>query len=165
MVAYEKMVKDMMHCDGRKVNCDTCGFREHPDCRNAMSKHAGALIQLQDVVIANQASMVAAVVEKRDRMQGMAMLNGRVLGEMGEILDKLAADLSKERYCPTCEHCAPEDVDEQPEVCRICMTPDEDSRWELAKRYKPERAKPEEPEEDSGDEGVERPVAVTSEQA
>lgn len=152
----EKMINDMMMCDGRKVNCDKCGFREHPDCRNAMARHAGALIQLQDVVIANQAATVAAVVEKRDRMQSMAMLNGQVLGEMGEILDKLAADLKAERHCPTCEYCAPEDVEEQPEVCRICMTPDVDSLWELAKRYKPAK----EETEDDEDEATDGPVAI-----
>lgn len=134
----EKMIHDMMHCNGQKKNCDGCSFREHPACRDAMARHAAAMIQLQDVVIESQGATVAALREKRDRMENMENLNGKVLKELGEILDGLGADLAAQRHCPTCEHCAPEDEDEQPEICLICMTPGDDSAWELAKRYLPE---------------------------
>lgn len=152
----EKLIHDMMNCDGRKVNCDRCNFREHPDCRNAMASHAGALIQMQDVVIANQAATVSALTRKRDNMESMARLNSKVLGEMGEILDKLAEDLAKGRHCPTCQHCAPEDVDETPEICAKCMEEGAESLWELSKRYQPEK---EQPEQDEG-EDIDEPVAV-----
>jgi hypothetical protein len=159
----EKMIKDMMMCDGRNVNCQKCSFREHPDCRNAMARHAGALIQLQDVVIANQAATVTALVDKRDRMESMALLNGRVLGEMGEILDNLAADLRAERHCPSCENCAPENVDVQPEICVKCMAEGAESQWDLAKRYLPKK-----PENGDGsseeDEDSETPTMVSAEQ-
>ena len=159
----EKLIHDMMNCDGRKVNCADCNFREHPDCRNAMASHAGALIQMQDVVIANQAATVSALTRKRDNMESMALLNGRVLGEMGEILDKLAEDLAKERHCPTCEHCAPEDVDETPEICAECMEEGAVSLWELAKRYMPE--KPDNGEDDAAeDEESGKPIRVSAEQ-
>ena len=159
----EKLIHDMMNCDGRKVNCADCNFREHPDCRNAMASHAGALIQMQDVVIANQAATVSALTRKRDDMESMALLNGRVLGEMGEILDKLAEDLAKGRHCPTCEHCAPEDVDEAPEICAKCMTEGAESLWDLAKRYMPE--KPDNGEDDAAeDEDSDKPIRVSAEQ-
>lgn len=150
----EKLIHDMMNCDGRKVNCGNCNFREHPDCRNAMASHAGALIQMQDVVIANQAATVSALARKRDDMESMARLNGKVLGEMGEILDKLAEDLANGRHCPTCEHCAPEDVDETPEICAKCMTEGAESLWELSKRYQPEKDQPEQDEDEDIDEPV-----------
>ena len=159
----EKLIHDMMNCDGRKVNCDNCNFREHPDCRNAMASHAGALIQMQDVVIANQAATVSALTRKRDDMESMARLNGKVLGEMGEILDKLAEDLANGRHCPTCEHCAPEDVDETPEVCAKCMTEGAESLWDLAKRYLPEQEDDKEPEET--DEEATGPVLVRPDEA
>lgn len=158
----EKLIHDMMNCDGRKVNCDNCNFREHPDCRNAMASHAGALIQMQDVVIANQAATVNALTRKRDDMESMARLNGKVLGEMGEILDKLAEDLAKARHCPTCEHCAPEDVDETPEICAKCMTEGAESLWDLAKRYLPDK-----PANGGGDaaedEDSDKPIRVSAE--
>lgn len=143
----EKMIHDMMHCDGQKKNCDSCSFREHPACRNALARHAAAMIQLQDVVIENQGATVAALREKRDQMESMASLNGKVLKKLGEILDGLGADLAAQRHCPTCEHCATEEEDEQPEICRICMTQGDDSAWELAKRYLPENKKKPEGEE------------------
>jgi hypothetical protein len=159
----EKLIHDMMNCDGRKVNCDNCNFRENPDCRNAMASHAGALIQMQDVVIANQAATVSALTRKRDDMESMARLNGKVLGEMGEILDKLAEDLAKERHCPTCEHCAPEGVDETPEICAKCMEEGAESLWELAKRYMPK--KPDNGEDDAAeDEDSDKPIRVSAEQ-
>lgn len=159
----EKLIHDMMNCDGRKVNCADCNFREHPDCRNAMASHAGALIQMQDVVIANQAATVSALTRKRDDMESMARLNGKVLGEMGEILDKLAEDLANGRHCPTCEHCAPEGVDETPEICAKCMEEGAESLWELAKRYMPK--KPDNGEDDAAeDEDSDKPIRVSAEQ-
>lgn len=167
----EKMIHDMMHCNGQKMNCDTCSFREHPECRNAMARHAAALIQLQDVVIDNQGRTAQSLMGKRDSAENLAKLNGKVLGELGEILDGLGADLAKQRHCPTCEHCAPEEEDEQPEICQICMTPGDDSCWELAKRYLPEekRKQAEMTGDGDGDEAEDAendgPVVVSAEQA
>lgn len=156
----EKLIHDMMNCDGRKVNCDNCNFREHPDCRNAMASHAGALIQMQDVVIANQAATVSALTRKRDEMEQMAKINGHVLGQIGEKLDKLAEDLKKQRHCPTCYHCASEDEDEQPEVCTMCLKEDAESQWALAHRYWPG-----DDEHDEDEEEANGPVLVRPDEA
>ena len=164
-MANEKLIHDMMHCNGMKKNCDECSFREHPDCRNAMARHAGALIQLQDVVIENQGRTAHHLMSKRESAESMARLNGKVLGEMGEILDGLADDLAKARHCPTCEHCAPEDVEEQPEICVGCLKETEESCWELAKRYLPEAKRKQAEMTGDGvgdeDEDIDGPVVVS----
>lgn len=152
-MANEKLIQNMMKCDGRKLNCDECIFKNHPACRNAMARHAGAMINLQEVVLENQAAVVHNLEAGKKEMENFARTQGKVMKELGEILDGVAADLCQQRHCPTCEHWTPEDED-MSEVCAQCSAEGSESQWELAKRYYPENKQKTE-EKSEGEDGDE----------
>lgn len=149
-MSNEKLVKSMMNCDGSNKNCEGCAFRDIPECRNAMAHHAGALIQLQDVVISNSASLAGGLqMQLRAEKQAYAEAVNVVKKQrerIGEILNGLTAL----KHCESCAYSKEQGdavMEEQREaLCKACH--EGISQWELSAEF----GKPE-PEDDNDDLG------------
>lgn len=130
--ANDKLIMNMLKCDGTMGNCMGCIFEGHPECRNAMAHHAGALIQLQDVVIVNQTkelvSKQALIAKRNGELQSACKQYVDACGLLGRIATKL----DELRHCATCQHEKEpiEDGFTAPAACRACKLGE--SRWELA---------------------------------
>lgn len=133
----EKLYQSMLNCDGTQKNCKECVFRSIPDCRNAMAHHAGALIQLQDVVIDNAGAAGMAKDrkisdlerEKKQIMQNWEQLN--------EAMVNLIFGLTEERHCASCGYSKERDNAEEEayrqDVCKKCR--EEKSQYTLNLDY------------------------------
>lgn len=112
-ILYESMLK----CDGTQKNCKGCAFKGIPDCRNAMAHHAGALIQLQDVVIENAGQQSAAQMntirkletEKQQIIKDWDAMNGAMVN--------MLVGLKEERHCASCKNSTEENHEE---ICKQC---------------------------------------------
>lgn len=102
MAANEKLIQSMLKCDGTRKNCERCVFREHPDCRNAMAHHAGALIQLQDVVVENSGAIQRKVLEERHAAQVALSRETEAREEIREAYLKLLIHLRERKDCGSC---------------------------------------------------------------
>ena len=127
-MANEKLIQDMMKCDGTNKNCKGCVFQDNPECRNAMAHHAGALIQLQDVVIINQAKTIAglkgSIGHKDADHEELTKLAQQACYQANE----LARVLHDRKDCKTCAHNLAGVG--TPEVCDKCRGVE--SQWELS---------------------------------
>ncbi len=127
-MANEKLIQDMLKCDGTNKNCKGCAFQDNPECRNAMAHHAGALIQLQDVVIINQAKTIAGlkgdIGHKSADLEELTKLAQQACYQANE----LARVLHDRKDCKTCAN------DRAgfgtTEVCDKCRGVE--SQWELS---------------------------------
>lgn len=102
MAANEKLIQSMLKCDGTRKNCARCVFKEHPDCRNAMAHHAGALIQLQDVVVENLGVIQRKALMERDmHLSGLKTTDGQ-LSELKDSYGQLIQHLRDRKDCGSC---------------------------------------------------------------
>lgn len=148
----EKLIKSMLKCDGTMGNCKGCIFDGSPVCRNDMTHHGGALIQLQEVVVENQQHMMQAmkleIAGMREKMKRM----GEELEVVDGALGRLGAELKAARHCDSCLY---KGMDEARDVCEGCKA-HEESHWVLAKRFvEPDPEPVEEPEEDDDGDVIE----------
>lgn len=129
MATSKVLIDSMLNCDGTRKNCEKCVFKEHPNCRNAMAHHAGALIQMQDVVIENSGALQRKVLIERESLKNRAENAEKQLkkcmDEFKAVLDKLR----EIRHCETCEASADGFSEtEREERCKVCK---ELSLWTL----------------------------------
>lgn len=129
MATNQVLINSMMKCDGTRKNCERCVFKEHPDCRNAMAHHAGALIQLQDVVVENSGAIQRKLLFERCglkmRAENAEKNQAQCMKEYGLLLDKLRSI----RHCATCEASADGySLTEREVRCEACQ---EKSMWQL----------------------------------
>lgn len=149
-MSNEKLVKSMMNCDGSNKNCEGCAFRDIPECRNAMAHHAGALIQLQDVVISNSASLAGGLqMQLRAEKQAYAEAVN-VVKKQRERIGEFLNGLTALKHCESCAYSKEQEdaaMEEQREaLCKACH--EGVSQWELSAEF----GKPE-PEDDDDDLG------------
>lgn len=125
----EKLIKDMLKCDGTRLNCAGCTFEDNPECRNAMAHHAGALIQLQDVVIENQAKTIAGKKkELREQKDELRKVCEKLTG-LDRIASAVLNDLKERRDCQSCGW---QGAENNTETCEKCRTK---SEWMIAERF------------------------------
>lgn len=146
----ERLIKSMLSCDGSNKNCEECTFKDMPECRNAMAHHAGALIQLQDVVIANAAAQAGGLhmqlaASKQEYQEALEVVQ-KQRKRVGEILH----GLHELRHCESCAYSTPQ-TDEEAEkireaLCKQCV--EACSEWELSAAFGVEEAG-----EDAGEDG------------
>lgn len=121
-MANEQLINSMLKCDGTKGNCVECIFRDNPECRNAMAHHGGALIQLQDVVIHNQAVTASKVGSDKRMLQIKLETSERERAEMIKRMRALLDYIYEQCGCKACEHY-------DGDACKHCKDKDE---WELS---------------------------------
>lgn len=147
-MANEKLIKSMMNCNGTNAACAGCAFKEMPECRNAMAHHAGALIQLQDVVIANSAAQAGYLKEQIKAEHNGYEQAVEVVKKQKEVIDHIKNGLREAKHCESClfvnEIEDPECEKIREEHCRACNE-SVVSGWELNPDYGKE---PPEDEED-----------------
>ena len=130
MAANQKLIDSMLKCDGTNGNCKGCVFAEHPECRNAMAHHAGALIQMQDVVIENSGAIQRKLMMERNHLK-------RELESANDCAEKalkeynlLAGHLKDKRDCSTCDAGAGGHTEEEKaKRCEMCRAGE--SLWDL----------------------------------
>ena len=145
----EKMVKSLLNCDGSNKNCEGCAFRDIPDCRNAMAHHAGALIQLQDVVIEN-AGALAGNLQMQLRAEKQAYAEAvDVVKKQRERIGEILCGLTDLKHCESCAYSKEQDDPEmekrREELCKACH--EGYSQWELSAEF----GKPEPEDDDLGE--------------
>jgi len=101
-MANEKLIKSMMACNGTNAVCAGCAFRDMPECRNAMAHHAGALIQLQDVVIANSSAQAGYLKEQIKAEHKGYEQAVEVVKKQREVLLQIENGLREARHCESC---------------------------------------------------------------
>ena len=131
-MSNEKLYGSMLKCDGTTKNCEGCLFRKVPDCRNAMAHHAGAMIQLQEVVLDNVGAQSAAQEAEIRELQRKNRQLDRVNQDLCDGLRNIRNGLKELRHCASCEYNIPQ-KDEMEEsarkmVCAGCH--EEHSNWE-----------------------------------
>lgn len=97
------LINSMLKCDGTRMNCKGCTFAEHPECRNAMAHHAGALIQLQDVVIENSGRILNKVANEREGWKRAYEASEKAKKEAMEMLSNIHRGLSELKHCESCQ--------------------------------------------------------------
>lgn len=131
-MSNEKLIKSMLACDGTAKNCEGCTFRDIPDCRNAMVHHGGALIQLQDVVIANSATLAGGLHMRLAASEQQYQEAVEVVGKQRVMLHNLINGLKENRHCESCAgskpYEKPEDEETRVKICDACMH-GEESHW------------------------------------
>lgn len=130
------LIRMMSKCDGTNKNCKGCMFREHPECRNAMARHAAAVLNLSDVMFENSRMISSAAIAKREEAMETMEAQAVALEMYEEMCGKIALELSEAKHCPTCLHNPPDDL-EMSEICKKCQAGD--SEWLLAERLQPRR--------------------------
>lgn len=129
MATSKVLIDSMLKCDGTRKNCEKCVFKEHPDCRNAMAHHAGALIQMQDVVIENSGAIQRRLIIERNGLKMRAQNAEKQLGQCKEEFRRVLEKLLDIRHCETCEASADGFSEtEREERCKACK---EQSLWAL----------------------------------
>lgn len=133
----KNLYESMLHCDGTTKNCRGCAFRGIPDCRNAMAHHAGAMIQLQEVVIENAGAQAGAQIRTISMLENEAKQQEAAFVKLNDLLSNVLLGLKDDRYCPACLGNIPsEDADEEARrqlQCKQCKA--EESKWELNVQY------------------------------
>lgn len=149
----EKLITTMAKCDGTKKNCEGCMYSAHPECRNALARHAAAALKLDEVLLENQRHVQQAITDERDYLREAAASQEIVIGMYQQMTGRIAEELHTLKHCETCLHKG-EPVSEGhclPDACVECSTGE--SRWLLAKRLQPDD--PRESKEDAGAKPVE----------
>lgn len=130
MAANQKLIDSMLKCDGTNGNCRGCVFAEHPECRNAMAHHAGALIQMQDVVIENSGAIQRKLMTERMQLKAELANANRALEKTMEEYKLLTGHLRDKRDCSTCNAGAGVHTEEEKaKRCEMCRAGE--SLWEL----------------------------------
>lgn len=130
MSGNENLIMSMMICDGTRKNCERCVFKEHPECRNALAHHAGALIQLQDVVIENTGRIQRKLLIDRERLNNRCEQDEDALRELEEAHKLLIRRLRDLKHCDTCDVRSLECPEkEREERCKACKAGS--SQWAL----------------------------------
>ena len=128
------LIESMLQCDGTRGNCEGCTFREHPDCRNAMAHHGGALIQLQEVMTRNHSAMLGKVMHERDLLEQALRQANEHMERQDERLEKLHCGLWASKHCDSCDALAAGANPELTEArCNLCR--EGQSQWELDKDF------------------------------
>ena len=147
-MSNDKLIKSMLACDGSNKHCEGCTFRDIPDCRNAMAHHAGALIQLQDVVIANSGALAWGLREQIEEAQEKYQEAAEVISDLTELVRRVMRGLRETRHCESCEGSKPSEKPEEEAIreklCEACRA-GERSHWCLDTAFGQE---PEAPEDD-----------------
>ena len=149
------LIEMMSKCDGRNVNCEKCMFRDHPECRNAMARHAAAELRLNGVMLDNSRSISANLHTQREELREIVDSQAKALELFEEMCGMIAEELSKLKHCPTCKYNPESDDMEMSEICKSCQAGE--SEWLLHERLMPtERAEKmaEKPPEEAEDEPV-----------
>lgn len=111
------LYQSMLKCDGTQKNCQGCAFKGIPDCRNAMAHHAGALIQLQEVVIDNAGQQSAAQMNTIRKLEAEKKQVVEAWGELNGAMVNLLEGLKEERHCASCKNRTDEN---HKEICKQC---------------------------------------------
>lgn len=134
----EMLITMMGKCDGTRKHCKGCMYEDHPECRNAMSKHAAAALKLDEVMLDNRNALVNALTAERDYLRKAAEAQETAIGMYQQMTGRIAEELHTLKHCETCLHKG-EPVSEGhclPDACVECSTGE--SQWLLAKRLQPD---------------------------
>lgn len=128
------MIESMLKCDGTRGNCEGCTFREHPDCRNAMASHAGALIQLQEIMTRNHAAMMGKVMHERDLLEKALRQANEHIEMMCDNSERIHNGLRGLRHCDSCDAlCAGANPEISEARCKLCR--EAESQWMLDRSF------------------------------
>ena len=112
------LYQSMLKCDGTQKNCQGCVFKGIPDCRNAMAHHAGALIQLQDVVIENAGQQSGAQMATIRKLNEENLACMKENNQLNDVVVNLLTGLKEERHCASCKNRTDENHEETCKQCR-----------------------------------------------
>lgn len=128
------LIESMLNCDGTRGNCEGCIFREHPDCRNAMARHGGALIQMQEVMTKNHSAMLGKVMHERDLLNETLQKANEHIEKLGDHIERLHGGLMAARHCDSCSAHAEGANPELSEArCKLCK--EKESQWGLNEEF------------------------------
>lgn len=111
------LYQSMLKCDGTQKNCHGCAFKGIPDCRNAMAHHAGALIQLQEVVIDNAGQQSGAQMNTIRKLEAENKACFKEYEKLNEAMVNLLTGLKEERHCASCKN---REEENHEEICKQC---------------------------------------------